>query len=39
MPGGEIGITMDSNFAIMMTGTVNKVAEGTLHAELFKVKV
>ena len=39
MPGGEIGIEIGDNFSIMMTGTVNKVAEGTLHPELFAVKV
>ncbi len=39
MPGGEIGIEIGDNFAIRMTGTVNKVAEGTMHPELFAVKV
>jgi diaminopimelate epimerase len=39
MPGGQIGIEIGDNFAIMMTGTVNKVAEGTLHPQLFDVKV
>ena len=39
MPGGEIGIEIGPDFAIRMTGTVNKVAEGTLHAELFEVSV
>lgn len=39
MPGGQIGITIDENYAIMMTGTVNKVADGTMHPELFAVKV
>lgn len=39
MPGGQIGIEIEPDFAIRMTGTVNKVAEGTLHAELFTVKV
>jgi len=39
MPGGQIGITIGDGFSIMMTGTVNKVAEGTLHPELFAVKV
>lgn len=39
MPGGEIGIEIGDNFSILMTGTVNKVAEGTLDAELFAVKV
>jgi len=39
MPGGQIGIRIGDGFSIMMTGTVNKVAEGTMHPELFLVKV
>jgi diaminopimelate epimerase len=39
MPGGQIGIAIGDNFSISMTGTVNKVAEGTMHPELFAVKV
>lgn len=39
MPGGRIGIEIGDGFAITMTGTVNKVAEGALHPELFDVKV
>jgi diaminopimelate epimerase len=39
MPGGQIGIGIGDGFSIMMTGTVNKVAEGTMHPELFAVKV
>jgi diaminopimelate epimerase len=39
MPGGQIGIEIGDGFSIMMTGTVNKVAEGTMHPELFAVKV
>lgn len=39
MPGGEIGIEIGADFSIMMTGTVNKVAEGSMHADLFLVKV
>lgn len=39
MPGGKIGIEIGEGFSIMMTGTVNKVADGTLHSELFDVKV
>lgn len=39
MPGGQIGIEIGADFSIMMTGTVNKVAEGTMHAELFDVTV
>jgi len=39
MPGGEIGIEIGDGFSILMTGTVNHVAEGTLHPELFAVRV
>jgi diaminopimelate epimerase len=39
MPGGQIGIEIGEGYSIMMTGTVNKVADGTMHAELFAVKV
>lgn len=39
MPGGQIGIEIGDGFSIMMTGTVNKVAEGNMHADLFAVKV
>lgn len=39
MPGGVIGIEIAPDFAIRMTGTVNKVAEGTLHPELFAVQI
>jgi diaminopimelate epimerase len=39
MPGGRIGIEIGDGFSIMMTGTVNKVAEGQMHPELFAVKV
>ena len=39
MPGGQIGIEIGEGFSIMMTGTVNKVADGTMHPELFAVKV
>jgi len=39
MPGGQIGIEIGEHFEISMTGTVNKVAEGTMHPELFAVKV
>jgi diaminopimelate epimerase len=39
MPGGKIGIEIGDRFSIMMTGTVNKVAEGDMHPELFAVKV
>jgi diaminopimelate epimerase len=39
MPGGHIGIEIGDGSSIMMTGTVNKVAEGTMHSDLFAVKV
>jgi diaminopimelate epimerase len=39
MPGGTIGIEIGANYAIRMTGTVNKVAVGDLHPQLFEVKV
>ena len=39
MPGGTIGISIGDGFSFMMTGTVNKVAEGTMHPELFAVQV
>jgi diaminopimelate epimerase len=39
MPGGKIGIEIGDQFSIMMTGTVNKVAVGEMHPELFAVKV
>jgi diaminopimelate epimerase len=39
MPGGQIGIEIGDNFSILMTGTVNKVADGTMHADLFAVTV
>lgn len=39
MPGGDIEISISHDFDILMTGTVNKVAEGLMHEELFTVKV
>ncbi len=39
MPGGTIGIEIGEGFAIRMTGSVNKVAVGDLHPELFEVTV
>ncbi len=39
MPGGTLDIELAPDFAIRMTGTVNKVADGTLHDELFAVTV
>jgi diaminopimelate epimerase len=37
MPGGPIEIEIGDGFSITMTGTVNKVADGELHPELFAV--
>jgi diaminopimelate epimerase len=39
MPGGTIGIEIGDGFSILMTGTVNKVADGELDTELFAVTV
>jgi diaminopimelate epimerase len=39
MPGGTIAIEIGDGYSIQMTGTVNKVAEGQMHADLFKVTV
>ena len=38
MPGGRIGIEIAPDFAIRMTGPTTRVAEGVLHAELFRTK-
>jgi diaminopimelate epimerase len=37
MPGGSIAIEIGDKFSIRMTGTVNRVAQGTMDAEMFKV--
>jgi diaminopimelate epimerase len=39
MPGGTIRIEIGDGFSVLMTGSVNKIAEGVLHADLFKVSV
>ena len=39
MPGGKLRIEIGDDYAIRMTGTVNKVADGTMHPDLFAVKV
>jgi diaminopimelate epimerase len=39
MPGGRIGIEISSDYAIKMTGPTTRIADGTLHAELFSVRV
>jgi diaminopimelate epimerase len=35
MPGGQIGIAIGPDYAVRMTGTVNKVADGVMDPELF----
>ncbi len=39
MPGGKIGIEIGAGFSIRMTGTVNKVAVGDMHTQLFEIKL
>ena len=39
MLGGKIGIEIGAGFSIRMTGSVNKVADGVMHPDLFLVKV
>lgn len=39
MPGGQIRIAIGDGFAIKMTGPVTRVAEGSLHDELFTTRV
>jgi diaminopimelate epimerase len=39
MPGGTIKIEIGDGFSVLMTGTVNRIADGELHADLFKVVV
>ena len=36
MPGGQIAITIDSDFQIRMRGAVTRVAEGQLSSEMFE---
>lgn len=38
MPGGTIGIEIAPDFSIKMSGPTTRVAEGTLHPELFTTK-
>src|SRR6202789_151295 len=38
-PGGIIKIEIGENFAIRMTGSVTRVADGEMHGDLFKVTV
>jgi len=39
MPGGTLSIEIGAGYAIKMTGPVTRVAEGTLHPEIFTTKV
>lgn len=39
MPGGEIDIEIGDGFSILMTGPVNKVADGEMHPDLFEVNM
>jgi len=39
MPGGKISIEIAPDFAIRMTGPVVRVCEGTIHPEMFSMKV
>ena len=39
MPGGRIGIEISPDFAIRMTGPVTRVAEGTLHPEIYTTEI
>jgi len=39
MPGGTIGIEISDGYRIRMTGTVKRVAEGTLHPEIFETRL
>ncbi|HMJ88848.1 MAG TPA: diaminopimelate epimerase [Candidatus Acidoferrum sp.] len=39
MPGGSLKIEIADDYAIRMTGPVTKVAEGTMHPELFNISV
>jgi diaminopimelate epimerase len=39
MPGGTIGIEIGGNYAIRMTGTVNKLADGVMQPQLLEDKL
>ena len=39
MPGGKIDIKIADDFAVSMTGTVTRVAEGVIHPEMFGQKI
>jgi diaminopimelate epimerase len=36
MPGGEINISVDEDFGIVMVGPVTRIAEGRLANEMFE---
>ena len=36
MPGGQIDIEISDNYEILMTGSVTKVAEGSIDPEMFE---
>ncbi len=38
MPGGQIRIVIGEDYAIRMSGAVTRVAEGTMHPELFSTR-
>lgn len=38
-PGGQVAIEMDDQYAVLMTGSVNRVGDGVMSPELFEVKV
>jgi diaminopimelate epimerase len=37
MPGGTLEVGIGADYAITMTGSVNRIADGALHPELFAV--
>ncbi len=39
MPGGTLGIRIGDDYSITMTGTVNRVADGSMDAELFAARL
>jgi len=39
MPGGEIDITVSSDFSISMSGPVTKIAKGAISEEVFSTNL
>jgi diaminopimelate epimerase len=39
MPGGTLGITVEDDFSVQMTGPVTRVAQGTIHPDAFSTKL